>query len=70
MKIRIMGTEDECADFVKMIKKTVPLIYIRSISGFYPNIRKCTFSNEGRVYIDIDRPAIPKTGRELPEGER
>ena len=69
MKIRIMGTEDECADFVKMIKKTVPRSYIRTISNFYPNLRKCTFSNEGRVYIDIDRPVIPKTGRELPGGE-
>lgn len=70
MKIRIMGTEEECADFVKMIKKTVPRSYIRTISNFYPNLRKCTFSNEGRVYIDIDRPVIPKTGRELPGGER
>lgn len=70
MKIRIMGTEEECADFVKMIKKTVPRSYIRTISNFYPNLRKCTFSNEGRVYIDIDRPVIPKTDRELPEGER
>lgn len=70
MRIRIMGTLEECTDFVKMIKKTVPHSYIRNISKFYPNIRKCTFSNEGRVYIDIDRPAIPNTGRELPGVEQ
>lgn len=68
MKIRIMGTQEECAAFVKMIKQTVPRSYIRTISNFYPNVRKCSFSNEGRVYIDIDRPVIPNTGYELKEG--
>ena len=69
MKIRIMGTQEECAAFVQMVKKTVPRSYIRNISNFYPNVRKCSYSNEGRVYMDIDKPVISKTGRELPEGE-
>ena len=68
MKIRIMGTQEECSSFVQMVKNTVPRSYIRNISCFYPNVRKCSYSNEGRVYIDIDKPVIPKTGHELPEG--
>lgn len=67
MKIRVMGTEEECRAFVQMVKKTVPKSYIRNISNFYPNVRKCAYSNEGRVYMDIDKPVISKTGYELPE---
>lgn len=68
MKIRIMGTESECADFVKMVRKTVPFSYIRTISGFYPNVRKCTYSNEGRVYIEIVKPDTIEKERTLQEG--
>lgn len=68
MKIRIMGTKDECSSFVKVVMQSVPKSYIRNISEFYPNVRKCSYSNEGRVYIDIDRPVIPNTGKELPGG--
>lgn len=49
MDIRIMGTEEECAAMVALIRQTVPKEYIRSISNFYPN-RRQTYSNEGRVY--------------------
>lgn len=71
MKIRIMGTEEECRDFVKMVRQSVPDSYIRSISNFYKNDRrKNMYSNEGRVYIDIDRPQIENTGRELPRKSR
>ena len=60
MKIRITGTEQECADFVAMVIRTVPNAYIRSISDFYPNTRKCTYSNEGMVYIDIEKARDPR----------
>lgn len=53
MKIRIMGTREECAAFTKIVKETVPKDYIRTISEFYPNRRKCTYSNEGRVYMEF-----------------
>lgn len=69
MKIRIMGTAEECRDFVQMVKKSVPASYIRTISNFYPNYRQ-TYSNEGRVYIEIDRPQLERTGHELPKGKR
>lgn len=54
MKIRIMGTREECAAFTKLVRETVPKKNIRSISEFYPNVRKCAYSNEGRVYMDFD----------------
>lgn len=60
MKIRITGTKEECADFVRMVLKTVPDGYIRNISDFYPNTRKCSYSNEGRVYIDLERAVDPR----------
>lgn len=59
---------EECRAFVQMVKKTVPRSYIRNISNFYPNVRKCAYSNEGRVYMDIDKPVIGKTGYELAAG--
>jgi len=52
MKMRIMGTEEECAAMVNLIRSTVPKEYIKSISNFYPN-RRQTFSNEGRVYCEF-----------------
>lgn len=60
MKIRVTGTEKECSNFVTMLLKTVPNSYIRNISDFYPNTRKCTYSNEGRVYIDVETPRDPR----------
>lgn len=60
MKIRIMGTEAECKKFVEVIVKKVPSGYIRNISGWYPNVRKCTYSNEGRVYIVLEIPQDPR----------
>ena len=69
MKLRIWGTESECAAMVQLIKECVPHQYIKSISGFYRNDRrKCEFSNEGRVYCDFkDLPdgmaLIPKGGK-------
>lgn len=61
MKFRIMGTLEECSAFIEMIKKTVPKENIRNISDFYPNTRKCTYSNEGRVYIELDKPQFDQT---------
>jgi len=59
MQIRIIGTYDECAKITRIIMDTVPKQYIKSISGFYPNKRKCTFSNEGRVYVNFaDLPNV------------
>ena len=48
MKMRIMGTEEECAAMVNLIRSTVPKEYIKSISSFYPNKRQ-NFSNEGYI---------------------
>lgn len=53
MKIRIMGTREECDAFTKLVKARVPKENIRTISNFYPNVRKCAYSNEGRVYMDF-----------------
>lgn len=62
MKIRIMGFRDECTAFADMVRETVDPRYIRNISDFYPNRKG--YSNEGRVYIDVDLPEgaerIPK----------
>ena len=55
MKMRIMGTEQECSQFVKMLLKSVPDGYIRNISKWYRNERKTAYSNEGRVYIEFER---------------
>lgn len=52
MKIRIMGTKEECAAFTKLVKETVPKEFIRTISEFYPN--EFAYSNEGRVYMDFN----------------
>lgn len=53
MKIRIMGTPEECETFKKLIIATVPKQYIRSISGFYANRRNNEYSNEGRIYCEF-----------------
>lgn len=53
MKIRIMGTEHECQEFAKMCRQMIPKKNLRSISNFYPN-RRGAYSNEGRIYIDVD----------------
>lgn len=59
MKMRIMGTKEECAAMVALIIANVPKEHIRSISGFYPNHRQ-TYSNEGRVYCDFgDLTQVP-----------
>ncbi|MCI2075179.1 MAG: hypothetical protein LKJ94_05725 [Candidatus Methanomethylophilus sp.] len=55
MKIRVMGTEAECAEFAAMIKKNVPPECIRSISRFYPNRRAGEYSSEGRIYLEFER---------------
>lgn len=64
MKIRITGTKPECKKFVAMCVKAIPAGYLRNISDFYPNTRKNMYSNEGRVYIDLE---IPRDDRELIE---
>lgn len=66
MDIRIRGTREECAKFVEMVKRTVPSCYIKNISGYYPDTRKCAYSTEGRVYLSF-RDTF--TGLVLPEGE-
>lgn len=53
MKLRIWGTQEECAAMVKLIRANVPEYYIKSISGWYRNDRKGQFSTEGRVYCDF-----------------
>lgn len=53
MDMRIRGTRAECAAFIKIVRESVPEEYIRSISKFYPDTRKCSYSNEGRVYISF-----------------
>jgi len=59
MKLRIMGTKEECAAMVQLIRQTVPKEYIKSISAFYPN-RRQTFSNEGRIYCEFaDLAQVP-----------
>ena len=59
MKLRIMGTKEECAAMVEIIIRTVPKEYIKSISAWYPN-RRQTYSNEGRVYCDFaDLAQVP-----------
>ena len=50
MKIRITGTREESINFANELSKYFD---ITSISAFYPNNRKCLFSNEGRIYIEI-----------------
>lgn len=56
MKIRVMGTRDECSAFADLAKRTIDDSYLRSISAFYPN-RRGACSNEGRIYIEVDLPA-------------
>ncbi len=55
MKIRIQGTENECASFAADLKR---LYNVRSISTFYPNRgNKTAFTTEGRVYCELE-PAV------------
>ena len=49
MKIRIMGTEENTAQFIEKLRSCFDLI---SVSGFYPN-RNAKESREGRVYIEV-----------------
>ena len=59
MKLRIMGTKEECAAMVEIIIRTVPKESIKSISAWYPN-RRQTYSTEGRVYCDFaDLAQVP-----------
>ena len=59
MKLRIMGTQQECAAMVQLIRQSVPEKYIKSISKFYPNRRE-TFSREGRIYCEFaDLAQVP-----------
>lgn len=53
MKMRIMGTRDECDLMVEVFKRNIPRQYVRSISNFCPNRG---YTTEGRVYIDLDLP--------------
>lgn len=64
MQIRITGTLEECSRMAAVIRNNVPERYLRSISGFYPNRRKTTFSNEGRVYVNF--ADLPADGELLP----
>lgn len=48
VKIRIMGTREECEAASQIIAYAVPC---RSISKFYPNRGKTI---EGRVYVELD----------------
>ena len=67
MKLRIMGTREECKAFTDMILATVPNDYIRSISKWYQNNRSSDFSNEGRVYCDFKD--LDSADLKLPEGK-
>jgi hypothetical protein len=51
MKIRVMGTKDECTRMILTVKRVVPSEKIRNISAFYPNRGITT---EGRIYLEID----------------
>lgn len=69
MDIRVMGTEEECAAFAKMVRETVPEKRIRQISHWYPNRRKGEFSTEGRIYISF-RDIVIFPSNALPEPEK
>lgn len=62
MKLRIMGTRDECDLMVEIFERNIPREFVRSISGFYPNRG---YTTEGRVYIDLD---LPVRGQEALDG--
>lgn len=69
MQLRIMGTEEECKSMVRLIRENVPKEYIRSISGYYPNIRKNILSNEGRIYVSfMDGPVDGSSGKSVTAG--
>lgn len=48
MKIRLMGTSEECAEFINFLNKIIPDKII-SISNAYPNRN----SIEKRVYVEL-----------------
>lgn len=50
MKIRVTATESEAINFVNKLNNYFEVI---SVSRFYPNDRKCLFSNEGRLYVEL-----------------
>lgn len=69
IKIRVMGSETECAAFAAMIRQSVPEKHIRNISHFYPNRRAGQFSTEGRIYLEFvefetGAPEIARRGGE------
>lgn len=49
MKLRLMGTREECDELVAYFRTPPASEHIRSISEFYPNRGT---SKEGRVYIE------------------
>lgn len=67
MDVRIRGTPEECARFVEMVRRTVPAEYIKTISKYYPDTRKCSYSTEGRVYLSFRETF---TGLALKEGAK
>ena len=60
LKIRVMGTKAECAEFAAMIRKSVPPECIRTISRFYPNRRAGEYSGEGRIYLEFEHTGTAK----------
>lgn len=56
MKIRIMGTPQECADAVRVLRLGFDVL---EESEFYPNRGT---SRLGRVYVEAAAPADPKDG--------
>lgn len=63
LKIRVMGTEAECAEFAAIIRKSVPPECIRTISRFYPNRRAGEYSSEGRIYLEFEHTGTAEAGR-------
>lgn len=57
MKIRITCVESEVEETVASLKKVFD---IRTVSEFYPNVRKVKESKEGRVYLDVANIANKK----------
>lgn len=53
MRVRLMGTRDECDAVAETVCNSVPEDCIRSVSAWYPNRG---VGKEGRVYIEMDVP--------------
>jgi hypothetical protein len=62
VRLRISGTEAECADAVRALGAGFVL---REVSGFYPNRGASAL---GRVYIDAEPLAEPSAARDRQEG--